>query len=218
MDDAVRARKAAQEAIADIEPPELRTSIEDRLAAASMTPAVLALLTARGIDADIDTNATAKQAAGVQLIYEGLRLTRSLAADEPWADTASLATFEDANLSVLAADVLVARGFTVLADTDAASAAVEVVRTFGRDQTLRGRDDTDTEALDCHLEKTVFELAVVVGTAIAGTDPPTALLSYARQLAADHDGQLPPSGQTLSEAATTRIVSLSKDRVSATDP
>ncbi len=218
MQDAVRAREAANEAISDIEPPELRASIETRLAVASMTPGVLTLVTARETDPETDPDATADRAAGVQLIYEGLRLTRSLACDEPWAEAATPLVEADADLSVLAADVLVARGFYLLAKTDAAAAAVEVVRTFGRDQTLRNRDRADVEALDQNLEKDVLELAITAGTITAGDDPPEKLLSYARDLTADHDGQLPPTDKIVSEAATTQIATLSKDRVSATDP
>jgi hypothetical protein len=218
MEDAVRAREAARDAVSDIEPPELRASIEDRLAVASMTPGVLTLVTARGTDAESDSDAAAERAAGVQLIYEGLRLTRSLTRDEPWVDAATPVSEADADLSVLAADILVARGFYVLAKTDAATAAVEVVRTFGRDQTLRDRDGADTETLDQNLEEDVFELAIIAGTIVSDDDPPEKLLSYARELAANHDGQLPPADKTLSEAATTQIVLLSKDRVSATDP
>jgi hypothetical protein len=218
MQDAVRAREAANDAISDIEPPELRASIETRLAVASMTPGVLTLVTARETDAETDPDATDDRAAGVQLIYEGLRLTRSLACDEPWAEAATPLVEADADLSVLAADVLVARGFYLLAKTDAAAAAVEVVRTFGRDQTLRNRDRTDVEALDQNLEKDVLELAITAGTITAGDGPPEKLLSYARDLTADHGGQLPPADKIVSEAATTQIASLSKDRVSATDP
>jgi len=80
---------------------------------------------------------------------------------------------------------------------DAAAAAVEVVRAFGRDQTLRARGDRPAAAtaLDRNLEIDALELAVVAGTTAVGGDPPEELLTYARDLAADYDGEFPPPGR-----------------------
>ncbi|SFG62933.1 hypothetical protein SAMN04488063_2645 [Halopelagius inordinatus] len=241
MDDAVRARDAAREVLDDIEPERLKEVLFDRLSDTSMTPAVLTLLSARAVDSNVDADAErgptahrtasgdsdelAEQAAGVQLIYEGLRLTRSLAHDVPWTtDDDSDIT---ADLDVLAADVLVARGFYLLARTDAATRAVEVVRAFGRDQTHRRREGADTAALDRNLEADIFALAVIAGTTSAGGEAPPALLEYATDLGreCDVDGGLVPAATAFSEATTDRIASLSAtdsgsdDRVpsSATD-
>jgi len=104
---------------------------------------VLVLVTARAVDPTVDPDTVVDRAAGVQLIYEGLRLTRSVAHEEPWVTAATQESDIDADMDVLTADVLVARGFALLACTDAAAAAVEVVRAFGRDQTLREREGTD---------------------------------------------------------------------------
>jgi hypothetical protein len=183
MDDAVRVRDAAREAIMDIEPGPLRTALHTRLTDTVMTPAVLALASARALgssddsgdtddiidqdqnkdrsrspisdgagnasgrthgriaetevddgeacsqnsnsdskskkkiktesNCDLNTETTDEasdrhqfaeytdaaesvrrlplidRAAGVQLIYEGLRLTRSLADTEPWVTSAT---------------------------------------------------------------------------------------------------------------------------------
>jgi hypothetical protein len=187
MDDAVRTREAAREALADVEPEALAGALDDRLADAPMTPGALVLLCARVLDAGADADAVAERAAGVQLIYEGLRLTRTLAHEEPWlADPDSDI---DADLDIVAADVLVSRGFYVLARTGAADQAVETVRRFGRDQTLR-REETealDREALDRNLEADVFELAVVAGVDIGGETPSPALREYAAGLARELD-------------------------------
>ncbi|RDI72088.1 DUF7114 family protein [Halopelagius longus] len=258
MDDAVRARDAAREVLDDIEPERLREVLFDRLADTSMTPAVLTLLSARALDPDMDADAVetgsadhrtntgdtdgiAQQAAGVQLIYEGLRLTRSLAHDVPWTtmtddkDTAegtpasSQATPDDiaADLDVLAADVLVSRGFYLLARTDAATRAVEVVRAFGRDQTHRRAEGADTAALDRNLEADIFALAVLTGTTAVGGEASPALLDFATDLGRECDVEdgLVPAATAFSEATTDRIASLSAvesgsdDRVpsSATD-
>lgn len=231
MDDAVRVRDAAHEAVEDVEPDRLREVLFERLSDAPMTPAVLALVSARAPETGVDTDADglAERAAGVQLIYEGLRLTRSLAHEEPWTRVAEGDVSGDiaADLDVLAADVFVSRGFYLLARTDAAGRAVDVVRAFGRDQTLRRGEGADVESLDRNLESDVFALAVVAGTTAAGATPSPALLEYAAELGrdCDADGELRPAETVLSEATVERIASLSPvggsdDRVpsSATDP
>ena len=219
MDDAARARDAAREALADVEPAQLREALDGRLVDAAVTPGVLSLVTARALDPDVDPSAVVDRAAGVQLIYEGLRLTRTVAREEPWATAPSAADI-DADMDILAADVLVSRGFSLLARTDAARPAVDVVRAFGRDQTLRDREDTDAETaaeLDRNLEVDALELAVVAGTTAVGGDPPEELLEYARDLAADCDGEFPPAGRALPDATADRIADISERAVSATD-
>jgi len=231
MDDAVRVREAACEAVDDIDPDRLREVLFARLSDAPMTPAVLTLVSARAPDTgvDTDTDGIAERAAGVQLIYEGLRLTRSLAWAEPWAGTADADAGDiDADLDVLAADVLVSRGFYLLARTDAASRAVDVVRAFGRDQTLARGDAAGAETLDRNLEADVFALALVAGMTAVGAAPSPAAVEYAAELGrdCDVDGGLTPAEAAFSEATVERIASLSAvggaadDRVpsSATDP
>ncbi|WP_281194675.1 hypothetical protein [Halorubrum sp. F4] len=220
MDDVARARDAAREALANVEPERLRETLDDRLADAAVTPGVLSLITARALDPEVDLETVVDRAAGVQLIYEGLRLTRRLAHEEPWATAATHESDIDADMDVLAADVLVSRGFSLLAHTGAAGAAVEVVRAFGRDQTRReaaGLDPDEAAALDRNLEVDALELAVVAGTTAVGGDPPTELLEYARELAADCDREFPPPGRALPEATADRIADISDRAVSATD-
>jgi hypothetical protein len=219
MDDAARARDAAREALADVEPEQLREALDSRIGDAAVTPGVLALVTARAVDPDVDLDDVADRAAGVQLIYEGLRLTRTVAREEPWVRAPTAADI-DADMEILAADVLVSRGFSLLACTDAARPAVDVVRAFGRDQTLRDREGTDAETaagLDRNLEVDALELAVVAGTTAVGGDPPEELLEYARDLAADCDGEFPPAGSALPETTADRIADISERAVSATD-
>ena len=230
MDDAVRVREAACEAVDDIDPDRLREVLLERLSDAPMTPAVLTLVSARAPETgvDTDTDGIAERAAGVQLIYEGLRLTRSLAWAEPWTETTNVGVEDiDADLDVLAADVLVSRGFYLLARTDAAGRAVDVVRAFGRDQTLARGEGADTPGLDRNLEADVFALALAVGMTAVGATPSPAAVEYAAELGrdCDADGELEPADAALSEATAERIASLSAvsgaadDRVpsSATD-
>jgi hypothetical protein len=219
MDNAVRARRAARDALADIEPERLREVLRARLADASMTPSVLTFLSADTLDPGVDADPLAERAAGVQLIYEGLRLTRTLAHDEPWADGETDAA-RRADLDILAADVLVSRGFYLLARTETADRAVEVVRAFGRDQTRRRERGADRSALDRNLEADVFALAVAAGTTAAGVDPGDELLDYAAGLAREFEGDLPPPDAALPETTADRILALTGGDAapSAADP
>ncbi|AZH24182.1 DUF7114 family protein [Haloplanus aerogenes] len=219
MDNAVRARRAACDALADIEPERLREVLRDRLADASMTPSVLTLLSAHTLDPSVDAAPLAERAAGVQLIYEGLRLTRTLAHDEPWADGENDAA-RQADLDILAADVLVSRGFYLLARTETADRAVEVVRAFGRNQTRRRQADTDHETLDRNLEADVFALAVAAGTTAVGVAPGDELLDYADGLAREFEGDLPPPESALPDSTADRILALAggDPAPSAADP
>ncbi|MFC7167434.1 DUF7114 family protein [Halospeciosus flavus] len=145
MEEAEQARVAARDAVADVTPSALHETIDERLVASSMVPGALTVHAADAVPGDVDDDAVVRRAAGVQLIYEGLTLTRTLVGEEPWADVDLDAVGDlDADLDVLAADVFVARGFRLLARTEAATGAVEVVREFGREQTENG-DGTESE-------------------------------------------------------------------------
>lgn len=194
MDEAVQARTAAREAIAGITPDRLRDVMDAHLAGASMIPGVLALLSARVVGGDVEETAVTNRAAGVQLIYEGLRLTRTLVETEPWAQTGG--TLDD-DLDILAADVLVSQGFHLLAHTEAADKAVETVREFGREQTdLRERRGSSARTL----EENVFELAVIAGSTATGNEAPLPLRQYVIGLARSNgDPPLPESANGLPE-------------------
>src|SRR6056297_1707550 len=176
MEEVAAVRRAALAGVDDVEPERLRDRITARLDDASLAPGVLTLVAAaaaRGHAADSD----ADRAAGVQLIYEGLALTRRLAHDDPW----TTGDRDAADLDILIADILVSRGFYLLARTDAAEAAVDVVREFGKDQTdLR---TTGNDALDGNLETDICELAVVAGVTAGGLDPTAELRAFGADLA-----------------------------------
>lgn len=179
MQEAARVREGARETVSDIVPAHLRSVIDDRLATGSMIPGVLTILSARLVDKTADRRAVERRAAGVQLIYEGLRLTRSLVHENPWA-ALDLESDTQADVDVLAADVLVARGFRLLARTEAADLAVTTVQAFGREQTdVIAARESPTRTL----ETNVFELAVVAGATINGGEPPLSLRQYAVGLA-----------------------------------
>ncbi|MCW8173112.1 DUF7114 family protein [Natrialba swarupiae] len=216
MEEADDCRRAAVEAVADVEPPRLHDLVETILEDASMVPGVLTIESAgvatrettAGIETrsdsedavrtDSSTEGVLTHAAGVQLIYEGLRLTRTLAHEEPWHDDGEPHDDGNGDLEILAADILVARGFYLLARTDAAGKAVRTVQAFGRDQTERddliradgpGGDPAD---LDANLERDVLELAVLTGAAAADETPSPRLLSTADDLADDFAPSFPP--------------------------
>lgn len=185
MDEAGATRRAALDSVSDVEPDGLYDRIECWLEEGSMVPGVLTLQCAYTLgDQSVErmetepNDALAERAAGVQLIYDGLRLTRVLAHDEPWADGDT----DAADLDILVADVLVARGFYLLARTGAAKKAVETVRQFGRDQTI-GRE-TDDQSVDRNLEVDTLELAMVAGADFAGTEVPARLHEFVTERAA----------------------------------
>lgn len=214
MDEVATCRRAAQEALADIYPDRLRDDIESHLAAAPMAPGVMTLRCARACDDDVDVESVVDRAAGVQLIYDGLSLTRSLAHDEPW-------THDDdhtqANLDSLAATVLVSRGFYLLARTDAAARAVGTVRDFGRDQTDRRRADADVAALDAALERDVFELAAVAGTTAVGATPTTELFAQLAGLVPTDGRDHLPAVDALPAAAELNVGATASETASRPD-
>lgn len=157
-----------------------------------------------------DPDGLAGRAAGVQLIYDGLRLTRRLVHAEPWPEAGGSGNPGSldgegvaADMDILVADVLVARGFYLLARTEAATVAVDVVRSFGRDQTER-REAADPAALDRELERDVLRLAVVAGVTAAGREPsaPDALVG---DLAAAYDDGFPAPEALFDQQVRDRV-------------
>ncbi len=202
MDEVAQAHTAVMEAIRGISPDRLKQAMNAHLLRASMIPGVLALLSASVVSGDAEETTVSHRAAGVQLIYDGLRLTRALVHAEPWDGDVS-AVEED--LDILAADVLVARGFQLLSHTEAADKAVETVRAFGTEQTeLRSGAATARS-----LEENVFELAVIAGATATGSETPLSLRQYVVGLARSHgEPPLPPAPEGLPdgiEEAMTRV-------------
>ncbi|WP_436907421.1 DUF7114 family protein [Halosimplex marinum] len=253
MEEAAAVRGAALEAVGDVEPDRLRERIRERLEDGSMAPGVLTVLSARAVadrepdDPAVDADAVADRGAGVQLIYEGLRLTRALSRDPPWERDAALAgepdeertdggtaggtaadsdqrertdggdvavtdgvtagpaaatDADDADMDILVADVMVARGFYLLARTEAAGEAVAVVRSFGGDQTRRRT--TGDDRLDGNLEADVFELAAVAGTTAAGGSVTEDLRAHVGGLART-DGPLPLAASLFTDGTAATL-------------
>ena len=202
MDDAVAVGRATREAVGEVEPERLQETLLDELEACSPAPGVMVVASARAIDGGVDVSALADRAAGVQLVYAGLRVTRRLAKHPPWVEGGT----DAANLDVLAADILVARGAYLLAGTEASDAAVEVIRAFGRDQTEREGDPTPNPAL----EADVFELAAVAGATAVGEVTPPRLIEWAAGHATDRD-DLPEPAALLAADVPLGPVPLTED-------
>ena len=212
MDEGVRARRAAQEAVADVTPSRLGERLDELLVDAWTPPGALTLVFACAVSSTADLDAIAERAGGVQLIYEGLRTTRRLAREEPWADREDHA---EPNLDILAADVLVSRGFYLLARTEAAEAAVRTVRHFGRDQTRLRNGDADP-AVDRNLEADIFEVAAVAGTTAVGSEPSQAMCEYAVDLVATMETPPAPEPSVLPDSTAGTIADLAGPAVDHT--
>lgn len=188
MEETAAVRGAALDALADIDPAPLRDCLRRSVSRGSMVPGVLTIFTARalsdgasGIVVSDETlqEPVAKRAAGVQLIYDGLDLTRELAHSEPWIRGET----GNADLLILAADVLVSRGFHLLARTEASDAAVATVRAFGCDQTIR--EEMNDASLDRNLERDVLELSIVAGASMTERNSTPQLREFVAGLVSD---------------------------------
>ena len=162
MDETAHARAAFSEGIGDIVPEALRERLERVLESASMTPGALAVVTATALEESVDLDTASRRGAGVQMSYEGLRLSRDLIHTDPWAG----GDRDEGDMNAIAAEVLVARGFEYLAHTGVAMDVVDAVRHFGRDQTLR-ETASDPTGLDRRLEADFVRVAVRAGADVA---------------------------------------------------
>lgn len=190
MERADSCRRAARDAVSDVEPAQLHEYVEATLAEASMVPAVFSLETASELGSRSDLAELTHQAAGVQLIYEGLRLTRTLARTEPWEGHEGDDEISG-DLEILAADILVARGFYLLARTDAAGKAVRTVQEFGRAET-RHTESEEPSTMPI-LERNVLELAALTGASAAGETPTESQLARAAEIAETVGTGFPPA-------------------------
>ena len=173
---------ALWDSLADIGPPTFRSHLEGVLEDQSLTPGVLTVKTARALDGSTDLEASAMRGAGVQLSYEGLRLTRAVVDERGALDTAVEEAQEEYYLDLLAAEVLVSRGFYHLATTGVSDQAVEIVRRFGRNQTHELDGQSPTEA---SLEEDVIKLAVNAGADMSTTPVSSAVTSFGERLATE---------------------------------
>lgn len=158
MEEVGALRQALYGSLDGLEPPAFHDRVVAIVGDTSLLPGALAIRTATSIDAGADIAAAAQPAAGVQLSYEGLEMTRAILRAERWEDRAEReAYYRD----LLVAEVLVSRGLYHLAATGVASDAVEIVRKFGRTQS--SSDQLGGRHAEEPLEVDILELAVAAG-------------------------------------------------------
>lgn len=189
MDEGSRARSEAIRAMQDVTPDRLRERIEARLAAAPAAPGEVTIASARYHGADVTEGTVMDLAGAVQQIFVGLRITRELIETNPWHELDNRPS--DADLEIVAADVLIARGVSRLASTAAAETAVEVVRTFGQEQAERLEHGRVSE--ERSLEATILELAVVAGAASSGVTPEASVRRTVPRGPGVEPGRMPPT-------------------------
>ncbi|MFP4591347.1 MAG: hypothetical protein ACLFMX_01740 [Halobacteriales archaeon] len=188
MDEGSGARSAAIRAVQDVTPHRLRERLETRLAAAPPAPGEVAMASARHHAEDPPGAEAADIAGAVQQIFVGLRITRELIETDPWTGVDERP--QAADLEIVAADVLLARGVARLAWTDVRHKAVAVVREFGQDQAdrLAGEDHPDRR----NLEASILDLAIVAGAASAGVEPDPAAMRGIPYGPGIEAGRMPP--------------------------
>lgn len=196
-------------AISDITPLPFRDRIDRLLRESIMMPGQLTRVAARVTDRDADPEEIDRRVVGVQLIYEGLRLTRTLARSPPWEEKPE----SDADLEILIAEVLVARGFSLLARTEAVAKAVEVVRTFGRNEMDRHVGRPDYGLPNRTLETNVFELSIVAGVTAGSGDRPTGIRGFATMLSESMDGKHNDGDTRFSESVVEELTELVSETV-----
>lgn len=175
--DANHISNALNQSLEDIEPVSFRERLHSVIDGVSLTPGVLTIVTARALEPSIEVTSSARRGAGVQLSYEGLRLTRSVLREKDWEHDESTPYYRD----LLAASVLVSRGFYYLADTGVADQAVDIVQRFGRNRAYQ-QQSVDTE-LEDSLEIDAIKLAINAGADMAVQTIPPAVTTYADTIA-----------------------------------
>jgi len=173
-DDRERLDEEFGKALRDVKPEELRDRMESGLSSASLTPALLCLLSARATGKEHDT----VKAAGIQLIHAGLEATRRVLDEDAWKN-AGVEPVEG-DMSLLAADVLVTVGFERLLDHY--EAATRIVNTFGSEKARERAATTFEERFEhesAHFIET-YKTAVEIG---CDGDPPEDLVALAESLA-----------------------------------
>lgn len=190
-----------RDAVTDIMPPLFRDRIDRRLQESVTIPGLVTRLAARAADCEFSAEEIDRRVVGVQLIYEGLKHTRTLARFPPWDDERA----NDADLEILVAEVLVARGFSLLARTEAMPVAVETVRAFGRDETNRRVEGSDSDPSDRALEADVFELGIIAGVTATGARCPPEARSFAVKLAESMNEERDDEGNELSDSEVEEL-------------
>ena len=187
-------------------PTELQGHIVRFTQKGTLAPGVITLVAAETLGEEPleSVEQVTQRAAGVQLIYDGLRLTRRLVTEEGWDGPENM----DIDMCVLAADVVAARGFFVLARSRAATRAVEVVRRFGRNESRIRADETGHRT---RLEADVLALALVAGATTVDCELDETTI---RGVRGEHREQAGfPDADQLVEDVRSSLVSIAEESV-----
>jgi hypothetical protein len=166
-----RVNDSSCNAVSKVEPPQLKELILNRI---DQKPSVFGLITTIIANESVESSDELNQsidekAAGVQLIYEGLKLTQELVRNKGWKHEENKL---QADLELLAADVMVSRGFNLLSHTLAAKKAVETIRSFGQAESILSNGLEKNSLSEGNLEKDMFELSIITGFYLLNKEPP----------------------------------------------
>lgn len=187
-----RVQRASLQTIGNIEPAAMATELQDLVREGSMVPGVVTVLTAESIGGEAAAEAAMDRAVGIQLSYDGLRLTRELIRGEERYRTDSAA---EGYLPLVGAEVLVSRGFSNLVHTDVAGQAIDIVQRFSRKQTLE-YDAPEAAASERTLEHDVIVLGVEAGATVVHDRVPDPIRNFGAELAESLDAEpLPPAAE-----------------------
>ena len=171
MDVVSRVRAASCRAVDEVEPTGLREIITNQIESDSPTFGLTTIVVSEEVRHTNEGPITVdSKAAGVQLIYEGLRLTQDLVRENRWKNNEQKLITD---MDLLAADVMVARGFYLLSHTKAASKAVETIREFGIAETEWSDSPIGTPTRRMSLERNIFELAIIAGFVSSDSEMPS---------------------------------------------
>jgi len=177
MDEVGAITEALERSLEEVEPAPFHSRVTAAVGERPLLPGVLTVRVARTIDPTVDIQTAAARGAGVQLCYEGLELTRSVLRNRAWEDGEDTAYQQD----LLVAEVLVSRGFYLLAQTGVVADAVAIVQRFGRTQTTL--DELGHRHPEEPLEVDVLELAVNTGVDLVTDGAPPSIRTHSGKIA-----------------------------------
>lgn len=192
MNDVTLVRDALADSLEGVDPAPFGDRIESVLGGQTPTLAVLTVRAARALDPAVEARDSAHRGVGVQLSYEGLRLTREILRTEAWDERDDA---EDYYVDLLAAGTIVSRGFQHLATSGVSDQAVDIVRRFGRVRTLEQTGTPDPDANS--LEFDAIALAVEAGADLALESVPPAVSALGETLAAELEAEPLPDPAAL---------------------
>jgi hypothetical protein len=179
MDEVGAIADALERSLEEVEPAPFHSRVTAAVGERPLLPGVLTVRVARTVEPTADIQTAATRGAGVQLCYEGLELTRAVLRNRAWESEGGTEYQQD----LLVAEVLVSRGFHLLARTGVVTDAVAIVQRFGRTQTAL--DDLGHRHEEAPLEVDVLELAVNAGVDLVMDGVPASVRAHSGDIASE---------------------------------